>query len=450
MSAGPAPFEPVGAAEFATLMDELGLPPAQPARLAIACSGGADSLALALLARDWCRGKGISPLALIVDHRLRPESADEARRTEARLVALGIEARTLVRSGPVPRSNLQEAARETRYRLLAAACRAAGIAYLLLAHHRDDQAETFLLRLGRGSGVDGLAAMAPVTKRPADEVTLLRPLLGLPRARLRATLEAHGLTWEEDPGNRNEAFARVRLRRLMPMLAAEGMGARRLAATAARMRRAKSALDHYSVRLLGETATMDQAGFALLDAAGLADAPEEVGLRALSRLLMGVSGAARPARLERLEALHAAIVGARLGRGRTFMGCRILPWRSRILIAREERAVAADLALPETGGNGLLWDRRFLIRLAPKPGRVLRVGVLEAAHYAALPAPARAAAHHLPSAVRRTLPALKGLEGVLAVPHLNYCRAPEFHDFSAEFYIASPVARWPGPGRDLL
>lgn len=450
MTGRAAPEEPVGTAEFAALMEAFGFAPGQPARLALACSGGADSMALALLARDWCHARGTSLLALVVDHRLRAGSAAEAARSLSRLAALGIEGRMLVRTGPAPRANLQEAAREARYGLLASACHAAGIAHLLLAHHLDDQAETFLLRLARGSGVDGLAAMAANTLRADDGLSLLRPLLSLPKQRLLATLRAHGLAWEEDPSNQDGAFARVRLRRLMPMLAAEGMDARRLAATAGRLRRAGEALDRYADRLLAETASLDPAGFALLDAGGLAGAPEEVGLRALSRLLMGVSGARRPARLERLEALHAALTGGKLGRGRTFMGCRILPWRGRILLAREPRAIAADLSLPASGSDGLLWDRRFLIRLAPGRDAPLRAGALGVEGHASLPLAVREAACHLPYAVRPTLPALKGLEGILAVPHLKYCKAPEFRDFSAEFCLRAAGAPLPPGGHDLL
>ena len=127
---------------------------------------------------------------------------------------------------PPPGSGLQAAAREARYRLLCGHCRALGILHLALAHQRDDQAETFLLRLGRGSGLDGLAGMAPVTER--DGVRLLRPLLPVPRGRLAATLQSWGQDWIDDPTNENTAHTRIRLRRLLPSLAEAGVTAERL------------------------------------------------------------------------------------------------------------------------------------------------------------------------------------------------------------------------------
>ena len=137
-------------------------------RLAVAVSGGPDSLALTLLADGWARARGGAVMALTVDHRLRAESAEEAAWTRGRLQARGIETRILTLDWEAPVRARAARARAERYRRLEAQCRADGLLHLLTGHQREDQAETFLLRLGRGSGVDGLAAMAPL-KRSANE-----------------------------------------------------------------------------------------------------------------------------------------------------------------------------------------------------------------------------------------------------------------------------------------
>lgn len=175
-----AAAEPVGGPEFARAMAALGPFESAP-RLALAVSGGSDSMALALLASAWAEAKGGEATALIVDHGLRRGSAAEAGRVRAWLRARGIGCRILRWRGAKPAANLQAAARAARYALLTGWCRKAGILHLLLAHQQDDQAETLLLRLGRGSGLDGLAAMAPLAS--GADLRLLRPLLDFPRAR---------------------------------------------------------------------------------------------------------------------------------------------------------------------------------------------------------------------------------------------------------------------------
>ena len=414
----------LGERAFAGLMAAFAPFEARP-RIAVAVSGGADSMALALLAHAWAARRGGRALALTVDHGLRPGSAAEARKVKRLLAARGIDHRILVWRGAKPGTNLQAAARAARYRLLGECCRRLGVLHLLLAHHREDQAETLLLRLARGSGVEGLAAMAPVAERA--ELRLLRPLLGVPREQLKATLAKAAAGWVEDPSNRDPRHARVRLRALMPALAAEGMTAPRLAATAARLGRARQALEAEVAHLLGASATVDPAGHVLLAAAPLAAAEAEVGLRALARVLQSVGGSAHPPRLERLERLYREIAAAGLPAPRTLGGCRILRAPARhgrdlLLVCREWRRTEA-LAL--RAGERAVWDGRFRLRLgrggAPRAG--LSVGALGEAGWSFLLRAMPALGHTpLPAAVRPALPALFGLEGVIAVPHLSYGR----------------------------
>jgi tRNA(Ile)-lysidine synthase len=314
-------------------MAALGAFPGHP-DLAVAVSGGADSLALVLQAQRWTAAQGGRLLALTVDHGLRPEAAREALQVKRWLAARGIAHRTLRWRGPKPKANLAAAAREARYALLFAACRRARFRALALAHHREDQAETFLLRLGRGSGVDGLAAMAPVSER--DGIALLRPLLDMPRGRLRAALAAAGQDWIEDPGNADPARARTAVRALLPALAAAGLPAARIAATAARMRRARQALEQATEDLLAAAFSFGTAGDCRVDRARLAAAPAEIALRALDRALRRVGGRDLPPRLERLERALAKVLTPGF-RPATYSGCRFLEQRGIIRIEREHR-----------------------------------------------------------------------------------------------------------------
>lgn len=406
--------------EFAALMARLG--PFEPRpEIAVAVSGGADSMALALLAHRWALARGGRAHALTVDHRLRPESGDEAAQVGVWMAALGIGHHCLVREGARPAGDLQAAARAARHALLEGWCRAGGVLHLLLAHHREDQAETLLLRLARGSGVDGLAAMAPIAERPF--VRLLRPLLGVPRARLAATLERDGQPWIDDPSNADRAYARVRLRGLLPELAAEGMSAARLAATARRMGRARAALEAMVSALLAACAAPHPAGFVRLDPMPLCAAPPEIGLRALSRVLACAGGAEHGPRMERLERLWQALRDG-LDRPRSLAGCLLLPQRDALLVCREPRAVAEPVAA-QPGGE-VVWDGRFRATFAGRPDPAARLGALGAEGFravaAAQPAIARPA---FPARLRATLPALWDERGVSAVPHLRYNRSEE-------------------------
>jgi len=295
---------------------------------AVAVSGGADSMALLLLLSEWARkNRRPPPVVLTVDHGLRPGSARDAARVTARAEGWGLEAHVLSWAGRKPQANIESAARAARYRLMGSWCRAAGLKCLYLAHTMDDQAETFLLRLARGSGVDGLAAMTEVSPFPSpgcEGLRVARPLLGIPRPRLRAFLETRAETWLEDPMNSDPRFARVRLRAAWSTLEGLGLSATRVAGAARHLARARAALVHDADALLAR-ASIARGGCVLADADQLAAAPEEIGLRALAGLLTQVSGRTYKPRFERLERLFAAICGGGLGAGRTLHGCCIKP-----------------------------------------------------------------------------------------------------------------------------
>ena len=216
--------------------------------LILAVSGGPDSTALLVLAARWAKRLKRAPklVAVTIDHGLRAEAAREAAAVKRLARRLGVAHRTLRWRGRKPKTGLQEAARIARYRLLAETAASAGYAHILTAHTLDDQAETVLFRLARGSGLMGLAGMAHASPLPvgADRIGfLLRPLLQISKARLVASLRAAGIAYSDDPSNRDPRFTRARLRALMPDLAREGLSAHRLSRFAARMRRADATIE---------------------------------------------------------------------------------------------------------------------------------------------------------------------------------------------------------------
>jgi tRNA(Ile)-lysidine synthase len=293
--------------------------------LVLAVSGGPDSCALLVLAARWRRRfrRGPKLVAVTVDHGLRKEARAEARAVARLARRLGVAHRVVRWRGKKPATGLQAAARLARYALLAKAARDAGAQHIVTAHTLDDQAETVLYRLARGSGITGLAAMAPVT--PLGDVFLVRPFLDTAKARLVATLAAENIPFAEDPSNVDPRFTRARLRELMPALAREGLEARRLAVLARRVRRSDMAIeavvDIAAARLsVAPWVGRRPVGF---DAAGFAVLPAEIALRLLGRAITQV-GDEGPVELGKLESLFEALSAAKATRfRRTLAGAMV-------------------------------------------------------------------------------------------------------------------------------
>jgi tRNA(Ile)-lysidine synthase len=393
---------PINDAEFATAMQDLG--PFEPApRLAAGVSGGADSMALALLTERWARDRGGSLLALIVDHGLRSESHHEATLICQRLGAMGIPARLFSIEGLARGAALAERARAARFAALEAACKQAGILHLLLGHHAADQAETVLMRSLSGSGPAGMAAMLPVVE--LTWLRMLRPLLAFPPARLRSTLTANGLGWVEDPSNRDIGATRPRLRLLRQDGNGTGSATSALvdAAAASAKRRVEQA--ERIAAGLSEHVVLRPEGFALVT--GRPIAPD-----LLSALIQTLSGAKYPPASRSVAELAASPRPATLG------GVRLLPagrWGPGLLAVREAAAMATPVpALPDA-----IWDGRFRLRADAEVYAGAVVGALgEAASRLRRASP-------LPSVVLQSLPAVRFGSRILAVPHLNFpdCQA---------------------------
>jgi tRNA(Ile)-lysidine synthase len=318
--------------------------------LVLAVSGGPDSTALLVLAARWAKRTKPAPklVAVTIDHGLRPEAAREAALVKRLARQLGVPHHTLRWRGNKPRAGLQEAARNARYELLAQAAAREGFAHIATAHTLDDQAETVLFRLARGSGVFGLAGMAhaaPLPVRGERKIFLIRPLLHVPKARLIATLKAAKIRYSEDPSNHDPRFTRPRLRTLMPALAREGLDARGLARLALRLRRAEAtiAVAVDAARAALAPPPWPQRGPIAFETARFADLPAEVALRLLGEAIAHC-GDEGPVELAKLEALYEALRQARSRLRRTLAGALITLGADRLTV---ERAPARRrLAMP--------------------------------------------------------------------------------------------------------
>ena len=449
----PVSSSPINAREFDQLIRLFGLLEAEPL-VAVGVSGGADSLCLVLLLDSWLRRRRGRAVALIVDHQLRPEAKREIQQLVGWLANYSIEYHVLVWSDEKLGRTSQAAAREARYELLTGWCRRAGVLHLALAHHRDDQAETHLLRKARGSGADGLAAMPIVWEH--NNVRLLRPLLSVPGTRLRATLLCMHQRWVEDPSNDDPTYGRTHVRRKLAKLSEENKGAAHIATVASDYASVRGGADEVTALLLVRVTQIDPAGFCWLDQMLLAEAPTKVGLRALTQILLAIGGNKYGARRESLLLLYEALRKNQIAGGRTLGGCCITPSRNGILICREP--AAADHVLSLLPGQWSLWDHRFHVALGRccvggrRQFKVHRLGVN--GWCAVKRKRSGVNERTLPLFVRYCLPALWDLDGLVAVPHLDYSRDDSFggeqQPFTANFRPRRAFAAPPFQGVNSL
>jgi len=276
---------------------------AQPGSIAVAVSGGPDSMALlSLLCALSSKHPGIKIHALTFDHGLRTESGVEAEQVGAWIESWpNVEHHILNWHGDKPDTGIMEQARDARYTAMAAWCHAHNIKTLWLGHHQTDQAETFLFRLAKGSGLDGLGGMMEYQPCSVDpSIMLVRPMLQMAKGDIVAFCQNHTIPHVIDPSNINMKYARARLRHALPALEAEGLSESRLAATARRLDRARIALDHYADQIIASAATIQTAHSTIaLDA--LNTAPEEIRIRVIRRVLDQMGPGGYGPRLDRLE-----------------------------------------------------------------------------------------------------------------------------------------------------
>ena len=378
--------------------------------IAVAVSGGPDSLALLLLLDVWARSRGGSVLALTVDHGLRPDSTTEAIQVGDWAAARGIAHERLSWAGDKPSTGLQAAARAARYELLTKACATRGILHLAFAHHADDQAETILFRRQRGSGPAGLSGMP--SARSLGPVRLIRPLLDWPKAALVNTCRRFGQPYCEDPSNSAERYARTALRRRLAGDRDERAALLSQARTAA-AQRAQS--EQSLARILSRLVEIRPDGFASIDRGGLAEIASNQRCGLLAAALRTVGGQAFAPGARAVARLEAALLSDRFN-GASLAGCAIRPRRDRILLCREAERMPPPVTL--SVGNWRCWDGRFRAKIADGAAELpVALGALGRAAFAAI---RRDRDDGAPAIVGAGLPALSSDERLLAVPALGW------------------------------
>lgn len=423
------------------------------ASVLLAVSGGSDSVALMELVRRWVDLVSEPPTVIVatIDHDLRNGSAEETQWVAARASALGFAHASKRWVGNKPTSGIQAAARSARYGLLleiiAEHSMQAPVA-IVTAHTKDDQAETVVMRLARGSGVDGLGGMADrrPLKKSGEPVILERPLLGVSKSKLVSYLKAQHHPWLEDPSNASRDFERIRLRQAMPHLETLGVTRDALSLTATRARRARQALDHATSAFIDTYIALNNGAFADVSLYAFSTLPDEIQIRVLTRVLSAFGGAAPNAQLSQIEVLQARIVHGPRPQTVTLGGCVISVQDNQMQIYRELGRTplpVMDLA----PGAVLTWDRRFEIVVSPDEVNALpdlQVRPLDAASFTALKACLGPEFTGIAAAAAQTLPSLWREDQLVAIPTLNVglAKMVEIRDQRAK----RDVAQGCGPG----
>lgn len=327
------------------------LGPDFPGEIALAVSGGGDSMAMLALAHTWARTWGVGLRVVTIDHGLRAESASEAEMVARECAALG-HSHTALRWHWDGKGNVMDAARRARLELIGHW--RGDLRHVLMAHTADDVAETFLLRLARGSGVDGLAAMQARRTVPQG-FEVIRPCLDMRRAELRHYARVLHVPWVEDPTNDNPKYERARARQMLPPLTDLGLSPSDLTDTAKRLLRAREALQARAISVADDLVVEHASGTLLIDRDGFAGIERETQLRLLAAAMMWISGAAyRP----RVASLEDALDRALSGGVSTLSGAKLDPVDGTIFVYRELGATQGPLLL---GDEPAIWDARWRV-----------------------------------------------------------------------------------------
>ena len=369
--------------------------------IAVAVSGGSDSMALLRLAEQWSHHL-VKISVLTVDHGLRSEAAAEAVKVAEWCALLGLEHHTLRWEGAKPKTGLQAKARAARYDLLSAWCKANDVAYLLTGHTMDDQAETVLMRQQRTDTAESLAGIWETAVW--DGVKVFRPLLGQSRADLRAHLVSLGQPWIEDPSNSDRRFERVRVRQTLAEEGRPDLQRLELADIAEKAGRAARAMAVATEQWLNRQLTSYPEGFGAIPRAGFDELDPALQRRVLQQLLL-IYGAGIRAEPGELDYLAKWIMGQGISR-RTLGGAMLACRHSSVLIGREWARISPDPAVVPDSGE-IVWDGRFLIQ-APPQAQVVPVGRLHGV----------VRREEIPSFVQQSLPAVLTGDGGVVVPHL--------------------------------
>lgn len=396
----------------------------------VAVSGGSDSMALALLAKDWAKIHNIPLSAAIVDHGLRAESVEEAEQVKLWLISHAIHAQVIHIDMQNVQSAIQEQARAKRYDALFAYCHDVGAKHLLLAHHRGDQAETLLLRLLRQSRFDGLAGMSAKTE--CDGVSLLRPLLQCDKQSLKEYLGAENQMWVEDPSNQNSRYARVVMREL---IAGMDEAEEKLAMIAAGFGRFRQHQSRLYEEAFTRYVTIHESGILQIDAALFERCPSDIRNALLWHMMQRLSSGGNKVRLQQVEALLGRLDASRL---HTLGDCMLQQGAEGWLLFLENGRLPAEQPLC-SGRN------RYMHFEWESVGDVTgySVGALREVERVALKEQI-AYGNIITSRSILAFPAIRHLEALVALPHIGwYADSWPFPPLKLRFTRAKQLGKWP-------
>ena len=302
--------------------------------LAVAISGGPDSLALAFLAKCYSLKNQVKVKYFIVDHKLRQESSLEAKIVKSRLKKVNIDCKILSWNGKKPLKNVQAIARDKRYSLLVAECKKNNINYLLLGHHMNDLLENFMIRLVRGSGLNGLISLNKKTKYKDQKLDIVRPLLDIEKEDLIYISKKVFNFFIKDPSNINQAFKRTRIRNLLRSLEEEGLDKKKLILTINNLKDSDRSIKFYLDRNLNENAVFLKKKNTYILSQNFFDQSHEIIFRSLTKIIQTLGRKYYPVRGKSLNELIKGICTKSLSKV-NLGGCFIERVNETILISKE-------------------------------------------------------------------------------------------------------------------
>jgi tRNA(Ile)-lysidine synthase len=395
----------------------------QSAKFAIAVSGGADSLALLLLAKEWAHLKGHQLIALTVDHQLRKESADEALYVANLCKDLSIEHCILDWRHNGVSANIQEQAREARYLLLTNYCNKNDIINLLTAHHADDRLENFFIRLSRGSGLIGLSEHNISFH---NNVQILRPIFNFTKEDCYRILKLQNINHVEDPSNNSDKYLRSEIREKLPnFLELKNIDAKlfkdRILSSIDNLSRASKTIEQAFLNCLTHSTTIFPEGYVRINLENFEKYMEEERLLCLSHLLTLISGTNFTPRYYSVKNLYLGLLKENKNKA-TLHGCVISKTKNELLIYKE---LGKKKSQPTLLKKDTIWDNRFLCKLNKNFPQDLYIDYASEADLKILKMmdiPSKSTLK-LPKPVIFTLPLIKSIEKPLAIPHINYYTA---------------------------
>ncbi|GHM58096.1 MAG: tRNA(Ile)-lysidine synthase [Candidatus Mesenet longicola] len=397
--------------KFTNIIDNLKL----KQKFAIAVSGGIDSMVLLHLVAQWAREKQEAmPIVLTVNHNLRPETKEEVLFVSRHAEQLGISCHILSwETEEKIKSNVQSRARKARYELLTQWCRQNQVKHLLTAHNLDDQAETFFIRLERGSGVDGLSAMSK--KSIFNDIYILRPLLTFSRKVLTEYALSHNVKWIEDPSNRNNKYKRTIYRNFLKISKNPEVLMKRICLTSMHMKRALTALMHYTKIAFDQCVIISALGYIEIKLVEFNQLPEEIATRVFVYSLMAIGGKYYKPRYSSFSSIFNQIWHKDYKRDHTLHGCTIMKSKGNIMILREAaKIIDKTIELKQNETIEYEWDNRFLCTIKNiSCNQTVTMTILKI--YSQLP-------EHLKKYHQKiicSLPILVKDEKILAYPHIN-------------------------------